>query len=182
MFPKRSACKDGYSYWCKICHKDYNRTKPIVINIIYNSQRRNSADRNHKPPAYTKLELYDWLVNDWLFNILYDNWCNCGYLKNNKPSIDRIDDYKGYSFDNIQIMTWGENNLKHSQDRKNGINNKISISVSKYTMDNIFIRDYVSISIASRDTGAHDTSIKRCCDNKYGFKSAGGFIWKYAKV
>jgi hypothetical protein len=48
------------------------------------------------------------------FYELYNNWIDSGYKKSDKPSVDRIDDYKGYSFDNIQLMTWKENNKKNT--------------------------------------------------------------------
>ena len=40
------------------------------------------------------------------------------------PSIDRKDDYKPYTFDNIQLTTWQQNKAKGHEDCKNGINNK----------------------------------------------------------
>ena len=45
-------------------------------------------------------------------------------LGRNKTFVDRLNDYKGYSFDNIQLMTWQENKDKGHRDCLNGINNK----------------------------------------------------------
>lgn len=42
-----------------------------------------------------------------------------------------------------------------------------------------FIAEYESIVEASRVTGVAQSSICYCCKHKYGFKSAGGFIFMY---
>lgn len=181
-FHKNKSCKDGYSYWCTMCYKDYSRNIESVIGIIYSSQKFSSKHRNMQPPTYTKQELQDWLMNDWLFNLLYNNWANCGYNKDNKPSVDRKDDYDGYTLSNIQIMTWSENTAKHHEDRKNGINNKDSRAVIQFDKIGNVVKQYYSIISAYRATGIPFASISKCCNHKYGFKSAGGFIWKYAKA
>lgn len=41
---------------------------------------------------------------------------------------------------------------------------------------------YCSAREASRKTGIHQSSISRCCNNEYGFKTAGGYHWKYIDV
>lgn len=46
-----------------------------------------------------------------------------------------------------------------------------------YTKDGVFIKVYRSAAIASRETGAHKSSIINCC--KGNRKTAGGYIWRY---
>ncbi len=55
--------------------------------------------------------------------------------------------------------------------------NSLGIAISQYTLDNIHIRDYTSISLAARLSGAQATCITYCLRGK--FKQAGGYIWKY---
>ena len=74
-------------------------------------QRSSSKKRGHNPPNYTKDTLSQWLLNDWLFNLIFDNWVNCGYLKSMSPSVDRISDNQGYILSNLQIMSWSENKI-----------------------------------------------------------------------
>lgn len=38
---------------------------------------------------------------------------------------------------------------------------------------------YPSAREASRQTGIYQSSISRCCNNVYGFKTAGGYHWEY---
>lgn len=44
----------------------------------------------------------------------------------------------------------------------------------------VFIKEYPSAREASRQTGINSAGIIQCCNGKYGFKSAGGYIWRYA--
>lgn len=39
---------------------------------------------------------------------------------------------------------------------------------------------YFSAREASRQTGIHQSSISKCCNKEYGFKTAGGYHWEYA--
>lgn len=43
------------------------------------------------------------------------------------------------------------------------------------------IKEHESVQAAHRNTGISDGSICYCCLGKYGFKTAGGFAWKYKK-
>ena len=79
------------------------------------------------------------------FNIIYDRWVALNYDKDEKPSFDRIDSKKGYSFDNIQIMTWRENNIKGRNE------NKKCKKVAQYTLEGNFLKQFNSISKAEAD-------------------------------
>lgn len=94
--------------------------KKGVIRVIYKTQRRNSTVRKMPMPTYTKEELNKWLYkND--FKKLYDRWVESGYDKNLKPSIDRLEDFKPYTFDNIKLGTWQENKNHQYEDIINGV-------------------------------------------------------------
>lgn len=75
-----------------------------------------------------------------------------------------------YKHNYIKEMDWFENGRLNPK--------TISKKVLQYTKDGQFITEYPSISEASRQTGIFDSQICNCCKGK--FKSAGGFIWKYA--
>ena len=51
--------------------------------------------------------------------------------------------------------------------------------VLQYTKDGQFVAEYKSAIEAERHTGINNGNITKCCRNFYGFKSAGGFVWKY---
>lgn len=52
-------------------------------------------------------------------------------------------------------------------------------SVAQYTKNNILINIFRSTCDAEKQTGISNSHISACCNGKYGFKSAGGYIWKY---
>lgn len=180
-FHKHYGNKDGLSYKCKVCrskqNKDYYLTFNGMVSDIYNTQLYNCKKRGHKPPEYSKEELSNWLIAQPKFEELNSNWIGSGYKKDLKPSIDRIDDYKTYSFNNIRLVTWRDNNLKGNYDRRNGVNNKVNKAVNKYDINNNLIKEYHSIREASRDSGVNRQGINFCCNGKYS--QAGGYIWKF---
>ena len=181
LFYKKKASKDGYDPACKQCNNDivdkHFKTKNGILSRIYGAQKTNSKQRKHSPPTYTKQELKEWLFNQKLFHELFDKWVDSGYLKDLKPSIDRKDDYKGYTLLNIQLMTWDENNSKGYSDRKNGINTKQNRAIFQYDLNNKLIKEYSSIKDASIELSIDAGNI---CDTCKGNRnSAGGYIWKY---
>ncbi len=105
-FYKSKANKYGIDNSCKSCKKsyalNYGRTEIGVIIGIYSRQKINSRKRNHPLPSYSKSELKEWMYNEG-FKLLYDNWLASDFSKWLKPSCDRLDDYKGYSFDNMRL-------------------------------------------------------------------------------
>ena len=58
---------------------------------------------------------------------------------------------------------------------------KRSKAVCQFTKDGQFIKEYPSISEASRQTGIKDIHISMVCRNIPTHNTAGGFIWKYAE-
>lgn len=182
-FRKRKLSKDGLSPICKICanlrDEKYRRTKDGLITKIYSHQKDNCKARKHNPPSYTKQELKDWLFNQDLFHGLFNKWESNNFDSKHTPSIDRKNDYIGYTLKNIKITTWEENRKKGHSDRKNGINNKISKAVIQCSMDGIKIKEYHSAREAERKTGICNSRIGECCRGlRY---SIGGYKWIYPK-
>ena len=178
---KRNGGKNKNSY-CKSCNsevsKQYLRTKDGLVSKIYGAQILSSKRRGHNAPTYTKKELKHWLFSQKKFHVLYDNYQRLDYQKDYLPSVDRKDDYIGYTMDNIQLMTWKENNEKNTRDIKAGINNKLSKGVIQLTKDLEFVSLYYSVHQASRETGISRANIGICCQEKR--RTAGGFVWRYA--
>jgi hypothetical protein len=113
---------------CKACRyerykeykREYFRSEIGVISGIYNSQKRSSEKRGHPNPVYSKEELTIWLyAND--YKALYDDWVSGGHTKDSKPSCDRLDDFYGYSFDNMRLVTWKQNKEHRVNDILSGI-------------------------------------------------------------
>ena len=147
-----------------------------VVSGIYYRQKRNSRKRGHTPPSYSRVELDEWMHNNG-YKELYDTWISSGMDTSLKPSVDRLIDSIGYSFDNIQLVTWKQNQEKNYKERKNGTNSQINKRVGQFSKDGILIESFHSIKEAERVTGINNNCIGRVCRNKG--KLAGGFKWSY---
>jgi len=167
---------------CKVCKylgdKIYKRTKLGLITKIYGGQVRNSKERGHDKPKYSKEEFSEWVITNPSFETLYENWVLSDYHTNLSPSVDRLNDDDGYSFGNIRLVTWIENKTKSHKDMYNGINKKQLKPVLQYSKDGVFIKEYYSMKHASRETNTNFCNMSQVCLGHK--KSAGGFIWKYS--
>lgn len=76
----------------------------------------------------------------------------------------------------VTNLLWGtySENIQSSYD--NGLN-KRNRYVVQYTKDNKFIKEYSSITNASKENNLLVTSIANCLSNRA--KTSGGYIWKY---
>lgn len=179
---------------CKECVKNASRTKLRVLIDSFNHQVRNSIKRNYEPPSYTKDELIEWAMGNPTFHKLYMEWKESGYKTQLKPSIDRIDDYKSYSINNIQIATFSKNQQNYYLNTIEGNTTKKSLAIDQLSLDGKFIKRFPSIQLAGRELGIAPINIQRCCSGKpIPFKrngrnmtriqkTAGGFKWRYSLV
>lgn len=172
--PRRTlTCKDcvnsAFKLWAK--------TPKGLVSSMMRAQRSSSKKRGHLPPSYSFDELMAWLTSHPKFDEYYKAWEDSGYLKQLRPSIDRLDDYKGYSFDNIQLLSWEENLNKSHKDRRQGNNNKRNESIIQRKMDGKAVAVYYSIQSAARATNVHATHICKCC--KGLLEHTDNFKWEY---
>ena len=75
-------------------------------------QRVYYSDNYKGLPICSKEEFIEVAKNSQKLKELFDRWVESGNRLHIKPSVDRIDNAKGYTLDNIQFMTWMENTLK----------------------------------------------------------------------
>ena len=149
----------------------YVRTPRGLAMKIHKSQVSASNNKPFKKPLYSSLELYEWLISQSNWDCLYSDWVDSGYIKELIPSIDRIDSLIGYSFDNIQLLTWSENRLKGY--KENGLLQ--GNSIRQLSLDGTEIKIFTSAREASRITGIHRGSILQVCKGERN--SAGGYRW-----
>lgn len=94
---------------------------------------------------------------------------------NNYPEVNHKDLNKhNYRRDNLEWCTRRQN-CKHAVDNGNPANIR---SVIQSSLGGDFIRIWTSIAQVTRELGIDGSSIGACCQGK-GYKSAGGFVWKY---
>lgn len=183
-FGKDKTTTDGASCYCKPCKNEViakvRRTQKGVITRIYTSQRHASVKRGHPKPNYTKEELTKWLyANGYL--ALYDAWVDSGYDRWAKPSCDRLDDTKGYSFDNIQLLTWRGNLRKATVQRTQGVGPYAGQCKAVTRISSCGERThYATIQQAADANSANRGNIGLCCNDHRG--TADGYRWEFTKT
>lgn len=162
----------------KFNYMEFYRSPRGKASHIYSFQVDKSKARNHEPPKYTREELIDFLLNSEIYLTLFNQWKESGYLRDLAPSVDRLDDYETYSFDNIQVITWAENNKKYQEDVKNGKTTKVCRSVVQMDLEGNVIKEFYSVMQAQRETGIRNSHIIDVCRGRRS--RTGNFLWRYA--
>ena len=140
MFYEKKKSQSGFSPRCKGCDIEksrlYAKTESGVVTALIGQIISRSRLRGHKKPEYTKLGFKKWLYLNG-YKEFYESWVESGYEKDLKPSVDRIDDLKGYEFENIKLTTWRENRFNGYKDRLNakGSNGSQCKPVIQYSLD-----------------------------------------------
>lgn len=135
MFARNKAAKDFLQYDCKECDntrqrkrriekkeeiqqysKEYRKTKQNDfdwrLQQLLNSAKARAASKNREF-SITKENLKSIFPKDGCCPVFgFKLEWNSGGFRETSPSIDRIDSNKGYTKDNIQIISWKANRIK----------------------------------------------------------------------
>jgi transcription elongation factor Elf1 len=133
-FTLNKAAKDGLQYKCKTCDVTYQKARrennPNVNEYSRNYQKKRREDFDYrlqmllnasKQRAKTKGREHTITLQDIKDKYPPDNHCpvfgfelefNSEGFRETSPSIDRIDSSKGYTPENIQIISWKANRIK----------------------------------------------------------------------
>jgi hypothetical protein len=192
-FNKQNVNKDGLSYWCKICIKQYkqiyykqNKIKIQKKNKKWGLNNKEKIKQQHKKYK----ELYPWgkifidikyrckNKNDSYFKkgikclITKDEvkhlWFRDKAWLLKQPSIDREDNDGHYTFDNCQFIELSENSAKDK--RK---------PILQFDLKGNFIKEWKSQTEAFKVLKIQQSNINAVLKGKY--KTAGSFKWKYKK-
>lgn len=129
MFRKSPTCTSGYRGKCKTCdgNREYARRYQKEHNIRRDNQGKRGRSRNMIDNAKRRAIDKDLDFNldiDYLesiapdicpvLNIPLDYYSSSGIQGRNPygPSLDRFDNSKGYTKDNVRIISWRANSLK----------------------------------------------------------------------
>lgn len=171
--------------YMKEYNKTYRQSYKGFIKYVYSHQIRNCKTRGHELPKYTEKELLDWYVNNSVCIQLHSNWLLSECDINLTPSIDRLDNSKTYSFNNIEAVTWAVNQqrarkaIQEGTLPNGGLLNNGHVPIVQYDLDGHKVAEYISIAEASRKTGIDHRKISTVCSNKKGTYKE--FYWAYLK-
>lgn len=171
----------GLSRSCKQCRvirqTKYTRTFDGFVTVVYANQRQASKTRGHKSPKYTKEELAEYLKKNDKFKELFNEWEKNGYKKEERPSLDRLNQSFGYSFNNIVVKTWHENLNCAREQRKKGLDGT-SKPIVKYDKNSLeMLAIYSTLRSGARKNNLKMQNISKCCHNVV--KTCGGYVWKF---
>ncbi|RDY58016.1 hypothetical protein [Flagellimonas nanhaiensis] len=189
-----NSAKDNLNGTCKKClykrrkgrstiySQKVVKTKKGLLKRIFYTQKRKSKLRGHPSPKYNINEFIQNSLLDRDFNLLFENWKKSNFIKSLKPSCDRLEDHKGYSFENTQWVTWEYNDWKN----KNSERHKMAIrAISKSRTKVVLQFDTKMNLIKTWKNGTLDiknyyksiNNIRAVCRGERNL--AYGFIWKY---
>lgn len=166
------------------------KTLKKFVSNMYKNQVRRSVERNHELPKYTREELYEWCHNSELFNKMYELYEMSGYKRWYAPSLDRVDNNRGYSFSNIQLVLWIENHYNGQRyckvKEKGAIYDKRVIAKVSGKGTGVVRVDmegnekiYGKVQEGADDVNGDKSNIIACCRGRQ--KTAYGYYWEYSK-
>lgn len=147
-----------------------DRETPIEhkIKALFGSCVRHSKKRGHKPPGFNEEEFREWITSQERWDCIVQNWMMSDFNTYLAPSVDRLDESRGYFFDNIRLVTWIENASAH---------NSFYGSIEVYDREGNFLHTCENTYVASFLTGDKPYSISANCrgrtkltENKYQYK------------
>lgn len=142
----------------------------------FSSMRHKSKRRGHEMPKFSKNEFVEWLYTQDI-EIKWKKYIDSGYNNHLRPSVDRIDDYVGYEFENMQVITWRENHIKGINSIKHherSKNQHLTKPCFLYTKSGEFVAAFENYKKASIHIGCHHASISRAVTGKR--KTLKGYI------
>ena len=104
------------------------------------------------------------------------------FVKNDDPAIKKFVDHKdgnrlNNKADNLEWVTLAENTRRGYI---TGANRVTERPVKQYTLKNVFVKEYKTMSDAAVQTNIDCGSISRCCKGER--YKAGGFTWKFSQI
>ena len=110
---------------------------------------------------------------------IYKEWVKSNFNRWERPSIDRLINTKGYSLDNIQLVTFRENNRKSHKDAAEGKNcTSLLKAVDQFDLKGNFIATHMSMTKAAEATKQSIGTIYTAC--QHPVYHAKQWLWRYS--
>jgi len=111
-FSKNRTRKDGMAAQCKACEREFNIYKRKTENRLLTLARHRAKKKN----LDFNLEVTDIIIPDYcpILGIKLQKNRGSKGANDNSPSVDRIDNNRGYVKGNIKIISYKANTMKSS--------------------------------------------------------------------
>ncbi|WP_455390123.1 hypothetical protein [Lactiplantibacillus pentosus] len=96
----------------KTANEVYRHKATGLLTNLYQKLKVRNTKRGYGDLNFDLAQFKDWSANEPRFLRLFRIWVFDDYSKDFKPSVDRINPHLGYSFKNMQWLTWKENYIK----------------------------------------------------------------------
>lgn len=127
LFASNKSRVDGLQAYCRACcgitSKRWTKTYNGRLSRMYTGIKDRSK-RYERLVTFTREQFYAW-VDHVAYAELYRKWASNNYQQSLSPSVDRIDNSKGYHLWNIQLMSIGDN---ISKDQSGEMNNSAKLT------------------------------------------------------
>jgi len=150
----------------RLANERYRRSPKGVLTHSFGHQS------NRRGVEYTLEQLHGMFLDDDKFLRLHSEWVSSGYVRGKRPVIDRLDRRKGYTLNNIQVLTWDENRYKQRME----IRHLKRKPVAQYSGDNL-IATYKSVNHAAQAMGVAQSAISRALKKPHYTCSC--FTWRF---
>ncbi len=156
-----------------VCNKINNQKKAGGYRWVFESEKDNYVLEEKKSKAKKVLQI----SNDGEIVKIWNSAKEAGISLNISPSnIGNIcKDIHGYKTAKGFYWRYESDKLIYTINKKESVHRKPIIQLSK---DNIFIKKWSCMAEAKKELNI--SGISNACKNKPKYKTAGGFIWKYA--
>ena len=157
------------------------KTQKRHILQMWRNQVKNSRTSGREPPEYSHYDLQQWVLNHPNFINLWNAYVVSGYMKELAPSVDRLNNKQGYSFNNIQLVTWEQNLHNQKTQAMQGVHasGRAFRKVTQCTKEGTVVKIHHSLSSASRELVGHPRMAGAISNAANNNGMSLGYLWKW---
>lgn len=152
----------------------YRKTPKGVLTNMYHHQKTRNKQKGFGDIGYSLEWFHKTFLDDIKYKRLFDEWVASGYTKAKKPTIDRINNKKGYEKDNIQLLCWSDNCFKQSMERRSRKGTVLQ------KLNGIVVKVWKSQRDVWRTLNVQQSMISQALNGKC--KTAYGYEWEYGNI